>query len=292
MADDFGNVGCGFVHERIITGLSSWTVNRKNVLGNLAFVLLGGALAGAQTRPLQTEEATTAPAHTLVLEIGQDYLHAEPNYQTGGLRERLDGPTLRFVYSPADAVEFDLEWVSRVQAFDDPGRGHIADWGDVSLRAKVRFVDGGQARTTIGARFGVTLPETTYLSSLGPNTLRMSAQMLLSQPLGSGFILHANAGLALQDEIFRPHEQRDFLHFGLAAEARLAPAAAVVAEIAGLVGRGAPGVDEHQEARLGVRLGQGRLRWDAALRRGLAKADGTWGATAGLTWAIRRPPSP
>ena len=34
-------------------------------------------------------------------------------------------------------------------------------------------------------------------------------------------------------------------------------------------------------------LGRGRLRADAAVRRGLAAADGTWGLTAGLTWVVR-----
>jgi hypothetical protein len=60
-----------------------------------------------------------------------------------------------------------------------------------------------------------------------------------------------------------------------------------VAEIAGLAGNGAPGADQRGELRAGLRLGGGRLRVDAALRRGLAEADGSWGGSAGLTWRLR-----
>jgi len=255
----------------------------------LLLVIVAGPVR-AQTRPLLTEEATTAPARTLVVEVGQDFMHDELNYQTDHRRDRLDGPLLRVVYSPADNVEMDLEWVSRVMAFNDPERGQISDWGDVSLRAKLRLVEGGVGRPTIGARFGMTLPQTTYLSSLGPNTIRMSAQILLSQSLGGGPMVHVNAGLALQDEVLRPHEQRDFLAYGLALEWPIGRARRVawLAEVAGLRGKGMPGADAHGEVRVGARFGHGRVRWDAALRRGLEHADGTWGATAGLAWTVHR----
>jgi hypothetical protein len=48
-----------------------------------------------------------------------------------------------------------------------------------------------------------------------------------------------------------------------------------------------PGADERTEARLGLRLGRGRVRGDAALRRGLGAADGSWGVTLGLSWTAR-----
>jgi hypothetical protein len=249
-------------------------------------LLLFATPAWPQTRPLLTEQATTAGEGTLVLEVGADAIRGEPNFLTGGERDRLDLPVLRLVYSPASNVELDVEWVGRVIARDDPDFGSVSDFGDVSLRAKVRFAEGGDGRPAVGARFGVTLPQTSFGNGLGPNTLRFAAQLLVSQPLG-GTILHLNAGPALQDEALRPHEQRDFLAYGVALERPLTDAFDVVAELAGLAGRGLPGADAHAEARAGVRYGRGSVRLDAAVRRGLAKADGTWGVTAGLTWRLR-----
>ena len=252
-----------------------------------AALLLGASAARAQTRPLLTEEAATARRGTIVFETGADVMLNEPNFLTGEERTRFDGPLLRLVWSAGDAVEIDLEWVVRVAAFDDPTFGDVSDWGDVTLRAKTRFVDEDEHGFGLGARFNVTLPETNYGNGLGPNALRMSAQMLFSKC--GRVCVHANAGLGINDEVERPHEQRDFLHYGFALTgprgARLSP----VAEIAGLAGNGRPGADARSEIRAGARWQRGRVRWDAAVRRGLAKADGDWGLTLGLAWTVQRP---
>jgi hypothetical protein len=244
-----------------------------------------GASASAQTRPLQTEQATTARKGTIVLEAGAEAIADEPNFLTGLPRDRWALPVLNLVYSPADEVEIDVEWAVRVGQRSDPVYGSVSDWGDVTLRAKVRFLDEGPGRPAIGARFGVTLPETSFGNGLGPNALRMQAQLLLTKGVGP-VTLHANAGLALHDEVLRPHEQRDFFAYGLAAVGRLG-GVSLVGEWAGLAGSGMPGADAHSEVRAGVRFGSGRLRADAALRRGLLAADGTWGLTAGATLALR-----
>jgi hypothetical protein len=179
-----------------------------------------------------------------------------------------------------------VEWTARVGQIDDPDFGSVSDWGDVGLRAKVRFMEEREGRPAIAARFGVLLPETSFGNGLGPNALRMSAQMLVSKTMGS-ITLHGNAGLALHDEVYRPHEQRDFLHYGLATEFRASRRLVVVGEWAGLAGSGMPGADAHSELRAGVRWGGGDWRWDAAVRRGLLEADGTWGLTAGVTRFFR-----
>jgi hypothetical protein len=61
----------------------------------------------------------------------------------------------------------------------------------------------------------------------------------------------------------------------------------VLAEVAGRAGDGSPGTDERIEARAGLSLSFGRVKADVAVRRGLAEADGTWGATAGVSVPLR-----
>ena len=262
----------------------------------LAAVLLalGAARAGAQTLPLRTEPAVTAPSGTLVLEAAMEAIADEPSYVTGVERTRWDGPLLRLVYSPAASVELDVEWVVQVAVTGEAGRGDFqsSDWGDVTLRAKWRIAEGKGSRPTVGARFGVILPQTSFEDvdfnplGLGPNTLRAFVEGLLTQPVGRGRI-HVNAGLFLQDEVYRLHDQRDFLSYGLALEWPATSRLTLLAEVAGRAGDGRPGAEERSEARAGVRLGHGRVRWDAAVRRGLARADGTWGVMLGLTWTAR-----
>jgi hypothetical protein len=235
-----------------------------------------------------TEPATTARSGTIVFETGEDFIADEPNFVTGLPRDRFDGPLLRLVFSPADRVEMDLEWVAAIITPDDPVFGSVSDAGDVSLRAKVRLLDEAPGRPCLSARFSVTLPETKASQGLGPNTLRMRVEGLVSKSVGR-VTLHANAGLDLQDEVLRPASQRDFLAYGLAMGYRPSRSLELVTEVAGRAGKGMPGADEHSEARLGARLGHGRVVWDAAVRRGLAAADGRWGFTAGLAWTLRRP---
>lgn len=252
----------------------------------VCFGLACAARAGAQTRPLSTEEAHTAGAGRIALEAGAAFMSAEPNFQTGQTRQRWDVPVLNLVYSPAANVELDLEWVGRVIAVDDPRFGSVSDFGDVTLRSKLRLVDEYQSRPALAVRFGVTLPETNEAKGLGPNTLRMLAQALVSKTF-SRLAVHGNAGLAIQDAPLSPHLQSDFLAYGVALVYTLGDRLDLVAEGAGLVGRGHPGADARNEVRAGVRYGKGRLRWDAAARRGLSDADGSWGFTAGLTWTAR-----
>jgi hypothetical protein len=251
----------------------------------LALSVFAAGRASADTRPLLTEEATTGPAGQIVIETGIDFIQDEPNYLTGQPRDRWDGPLLRAVFSPADNVEMDLEWVTRVSTPNDPVYGDVSDSGDVTLRAKVRLVGGEGARSTLGARFTVTLAETSFGNGLGPNTLRAQAQMLFTQRLGPARV-HANAGFLLFDEVLRPHEQRDFFSYGLALGVP-AGRAEVLAEVAGRAGKGMPGAEARSEARAGLRYALGRVILDAAVRRGLADADGTWGFTAGLSWLVR-----
>ena len=259
----------------------------------LLAVLAACGAASGQEQPLRTETAHTARAGTLVFETGIDLMADEPSYITGLERNRWDGPLLRLVYSPADNVELDLEWVTRVGVWDEPGREvQSSYWGDVTLRAKWRIHAGGAGRPTLGARFGVALPQTEFEDEefrplgLGPNTTRVAIEGLVSQPLGP-LRLDLNAGLLLFEEVFRAHEQRDFLAYGAALEWAPRPSLSLVAELAGRAGDGMRGADQSSEARVGLRLGRGRLRGSAALRRGLLSTDGEWGATLGLTWTVR-----
>ena len=256
----------------------------------------GAARADAQTLPLRTEPAVTAPGGTLVLETAMEAIADEPSYVTGVERTRWDGPLLRLVYSPAANVELDVEWVAWVGVLGEEGRGDFQswDWGDVALRAKWRIHEGKGGHPTIGARFGVVLPQTSFEDvhfnplGLGPNTVRAFVEGLLTQPVGRARI-HVDAGLFIQDEVYHLHDQRDFVSYGLAFEWPARSHLVLLAEVAGRAGDGRPGADQSSEARAGVRLGGGRVRWDLALRRGLAKADGTWGLSLGFTWTARAP---
>jgi hypothetical protein len=255
----------------------------------LASVVLALSPAGpalAQTRPLQTEEATTAAAGRIAFEAGATVMAAEPNFLTGSGRTRWDVPTLSLVYSPSGNVEIDVAWTARVGAVNDLTFGTVSDWGDVTLRTKVRLAQDAKGASALAARFTVSLPETNHAQGLGPNTLRMAAQILGTQAVGRT-TLHANLGLAIHDEAVGSHAQNDLVAYGVAAERRLGGRFTLLAEVAGRAGSGEAAIDRTHEARVGVRRAGARVTWDAAVRRGLSDSDGGWGFTAGITWTVQ-----
>ncbi len=251
----------------------------------LALLLVASPLA-AQTRPLLTEPASTAPAGSLVFETGFDWISNERNPVTLARRTRWEGPLLRFVYSPASNVELDLEWVVAVGASSDPDFGSTSGPGDVSLRTKLRFVEETSDRPAVGARVSVTLPETKSLEGLGPDTLRARVELLLTRHFGP-VGLHGNAGLLIEDLPRDEPEQVDFFTWGVALEHRLDARFTALLEATGRSGPGEPEARSRAEARLGARFDQKRLAFDFALRRGLSQADGDWGVTLGLACRVR-----
>jgi hypothetical protein len=85
----------------------------------------------------------------------------------------------------------------------------------VSLRAKWRLLESRGGRPAVAARFGVTLPETSYNDiafrplGLGPNTLRAFVQGLFGWRFG-GTRLDLNLGLLVFDDLSPARAARFF----------------------------------------------------------------------------------
>ena len=250
---------------------------RSSLILAAAFSLAAGARGFAQTRPLATEEASTAAAGTVVLEAGASAISDEPNFLTGAARDRWEGPELRLVYSPAGNVELDVEWTVRVGVRDDPDFGDVSDFGDVALRAKVRMAGRPGGRDAIGLRFGVVLPQTSFGNGLGPNALRMSAQVLASKAVG-GATVHLER---------RPRDPRRAAARPRAARLLRLWRRGDVAGRAGHAG-GRSGRPRRQRiaggrrAERGAARGAARCGAPARRRRGAARADGLGRASGGL----------
>jgi hypothetical protein len=227
-------------------------------------------------------------------EFGFGVLAAEPDFLTSATRTRWDLGVMRGARCLDGAAEFELEWVAQVAATGDLFVGGVSDFGDVTIRGKLRLARANGGRPELAARFSTTLPQTSFGNGLGRNTLRFHAQLLATWP-ARRVKVHANLGVALLDEALRAHEQRDLLAYGLQAAMPLGakePRLELVVESAGQLGEGSPGADARAEMRAGVRQRRGRWTWSAALRHGLLEADGTWGLAAFLSFSPRSAPAP
>lgn len=257
-----------------------------------------GSNVSAQTGPMLTPSAfIEAPGH-----IGLDLLGAtigkEPNYlsyaENGTIHERtrIDGPVIRLYYVPSERAEFGVVFNGQTYAIQDPRyKKTISDWGDVSLRAKLGLKKGEPgASPAVATQFEVTLPNTSFGNGLGPNTIRLGAVLLLGFKTGK-LTLNGNAGIAIQDEPLRAHEQRDFASLSGSIAYQVAEHFEAFVDAGGFFGDGVPGAISKREARGGIQYQHSLFgkdtRFYLGARRGLVDFQGDWGVVAGLTTHLR-----
>ncbi len=265
-------------------------VRAPSIVACLLAVTASGA--SAQHGAFLTEPAGCAGRFRY--EAGAGALASEPNFLTGAPRTRWDLAVMRGARCLDGAAEFELEWVGAVAASGDPDFGSVADFGDVSVRTKLRIARPRGTRPELALRFAATLPQTSFGNGLDTNTMRFTSQLLATW-LRPQVRVHANLGLALVDEALRTHEQRDLLAYGVQAAHPFGEGGGTeaVVESAGQLGDGQPGADARAEFRAGLRHRRGRWTWSAALRRGLLAADGTWGLVAFVSFSPGpSPPQP
>ena len=254
--------------------------------------------AGAQSGPLLTPSAFIKGTGHLGLDVFGQTIGKEPNYLTFAERAlvqprtRIDGPVLRLTYVPSDRAEFAAEFVARTFAVKDPRFGSVSDFGDATLRAKLGLAKGEAYRSpAVALQFEVTLPNTSFGDGLGPNTIRMESDLVVGYQTDK-LTLNGRAGLAIQDEPLRPHEQRDFLSLTGSIAYKVSGSFEAFADAGGFFGSGVPGAIAKREARAGVQNHRTLFGYPTTLflagRRGLVDFSGKWGVVMGFSTTMRQ----
>ena len=267
-------------------------------IATVAALALIGSTVSAQTGPMLTPSAfIEAPGHVGLDLLGMT-MGKEPNWltyaETGRIEERtrIDGPLIRLNYVPSERAEFAVEFNGQTFAVKDPRyQTTISDWGDVTLRAKLGLKKGEiGASPAVATQFEVTLPQTSFGNGLGPNTVRMSAVLLLGYKTEK-LSLDGQAGIAILDEPLRAHEQRDFASLSASIAYKVSEHFEIFVDAGGYFGEGTPGAIAKREARGGLQYHLGMFGKESKLylgaRRGLVDFTGDWGVIAGFTTHLR-----
>jgi hypothetical protein len=269
----------------------------RRVLTLLAAVALASS-AAAQTGPMLTPSAFIADPGHVGFDVFGLTIGKEPNYLSYSekgvlqLRTRVDGPVVRLTYVPSARAEFTAEFNAQTFAISDPRYNKtISDFGDATLRAKLGLAKGEVgAKPAVAAQFEVTLPNTSFGNGLGPNTIRLAASLLAGYKTEK-FSINGNAGLSIQDEPLRQHEQRDFFSLSASAAYKATSSLDVFGDIGGYLGDGVPGAIAKRELRVGVEYHRAMFGRASSVylagRRGLVDFQGKWGVVAGFSTALR-----
>jgi hypothetical protein len=268
-----------------------------------AIWLVMAGTAGAQQRPLVTEDPETVGAGLVLFEAGFDQ-QRDMFYPASGLEGhllRLPVLGLSFGLGSIAELQIDGGFYNRLSVTSrrdaplssllDFTGDRTKDVDDLVLATKIRLVSEAPGRPAIGVRFATRLPNAGNESGLGLDTTDFFASLLIGKTVQSIRIV-GNAGLGILADPVVGHAQNDVLTYGLSVARAIRQGIEVVGEVNGRANRldedATPvGTESRANMRAGARFTRGTVRIDAGVIIGMTSRDPSFGLTAGLTWVFR-----
>jgi hypothetical protein len=273
----------------------------KRILSILVLMLCAAA-AGAQQRPLLTEDVDIIPPGTMRIEAGIDFMQGA-TYPVSGIKGDLTrvgvigisfgmGPNVEFQIEGVaqNYVSINSRGVSAIPLELLPGANSTNDTGDFTLAAKFKLRNETRRGPSLGFRFGVQLPNSNQATGIGLNQTNAFGSILVGKKFGQDgrFNTFGNLGLAILTAPTELFSQNDVITYGLAGIFRINKQFSVAGEVNGRAntrpGNGPLGTESMAEARLGMQIRASGLRFDFAGIKGLTSFSPNSGFTVGVTY--------
>jgi hypothetical protein len=268
----------------------------RSFLSVAAVLALSAFPIYSQQRPLRTDDAEPVKAGWVRTEFGLEFLQGQ-KYTLSGLEGDLTrvGVTGLFV-GIGDRAEFQLsgsihDFLSVTKRTPAPippdfGGDSTSDFGDLVLATKLKLVSERELWPATAFKFAVQLPIASNESGLGTDTTKFYGSLLMTKNIGRTRLL-GNVGLAILDSAVQPNSQADLVTYGAAIMVPVHPNLTIVAEINGRGGPERLGNESSAQARAGIQLRAGRLRWDLAAVAGLEEVEPDSGVAFGVTYEFQ-----
>jgi hypothetical protein len=268
----------------------------------VALILTVAFVAGAQQRPLLTEDVDIIPPGTLRIEAGIDFLQGAKFPASGLTGDLTRVGVLGINVGFAPNVEFQIEGVaqnflsinsrgfSAIPLSIDPLANSSNDTGDFTLSAKIKLRSETKKGPSLGFRFGVQLPNSNQSRGIGLNQTNAFGSILVGKKFGEDgrFNTFGNLGIAILTAPTQLFSQNDVITYGLAGIFRLNRQFSLAGEVNGRQntrpGSGPLGTESQSEARLGMQIRASGLRFDFAGIKGLTSFSPNSGVTVGVTY--------
>lgn len=206
---------------------------------------------------------------------------------------------LRFDFGVANNVKLQIRGAIQQQLRIDtqasspsaniPFHGTTRDAGDFSIATIIRLYSSKQHQTAFGFRAETKLPNTTQSKGLGPNTTDIYLSVLASHRIRA-LLLFSDVGIGILTAPRELDVQNDVLSYGLGGSIAAGERWIFAAELNGfLTTRNVIplGTEARGVARAGGSYACDAFQIEAAFMHGLTQNEGTWGASIGITKAIR-----
>jgi hypothetical protein len=274
------------------------------------FVLVSAAIAalfpawpaGAQQRPLVTEDPEPIGAGRVLIESGIDYAH-DAFYPLSGLKGNLWRlPVVGISVGISSIAEFQLDGgpfnrlsiterrpAPFASAAVDAAGGTTHAVEDLVIGTKIRLLGETARRPAVGFRFATRLPNAKHASGMGQDTTDFGAALLIAKTVQSVRVV-GNVGFEILPQPLAADKQNDVLTYGLSFARAMTTAAELVGEFNGRVstrrGEAPIGTESRGTMKLGGRYTHGPVRVDAGVFFGLTSIDPTIGITGGVTYVF------
>jgi hypothetical protein len=258
--------------------------------------------AGAQQRPLITEDVDIIPPGTLRIEAGLDFMQSA-KFPVSGINGDLTrvgvigvnigmGPNVEFQIEGVaqNVLSINSRGPSAIPLNLAPGANSANDTGDFTLWAKFKLRNETEHGPSLGFRFGVGLPNSSQGTGIGLNQTNAYGQILVGKKFGQDgrFNTFGNLGIAILTAPTELFSQNDVLTYGAAGIFRINKQFSVAGEVNGRAntrpGNGPLGTESQSEARLGMQIRASGLRFDFAGIKGLTSFSPNSGFTFGVTY--------
>lgn len=277
---------------------------KKVLCSILAAGLLAWAVpAGAQSRPLVTEDPETVPVGHILLEAGVDFLNGV-QYPVSGLTGnllRLGTLGVSFGVSSIAEIQIDGGLVDRLEITSmNPaapfagrytgGATSTSSFEDVTIGAKIRVLSETETRPAIAIRFATRLPFVGVETGLGTGTTDFAIALAGAKTVQS-IRIAANLGIAVMGDPEDGVRQNHLVIYGASLARAVRTGVELVAEFNGRLDTGDDvppvGTDSRMIVKVGGRFTRGSVRLDAGALLGVTDRDPSWGVTFGATWVFK-----
>lgn len=256
--------------------------------------------AGAQQRPLLTEDVDIVRPGVVRIEAGFEFLQ-DQQFALSGLRgDMLKLGDMRVSFGMSPNVEFQIEWTaqnflsiksrgpSAVPLKLGANESDVNDVGDVTLWMKMKLRNETRRGPGLGFRFGVQLPNTNQALGIGTNTTNFLGMITAGKHFRDKRLnVFGNIGLGILQAPVDNFTQNDVLLYGLAGIYTASDRVNLVGEINGYhsTRKRAPiGTEDFSEARIGAQIRALGVRWSTAGIFGLSKRAPKTGLALGVTY--------
>jgi hypothetical protein len=267
----------------------------------VVFAVMLARPAGAQQRPLVTEDPEPIGAGRVLLETGIDFA-ADQQYPVSGLEGNLwRVPTIGISVGISSIAEFQIDGGPfnhlAIQHRNPAPLSHLltvtgnstSDVEDIVIGTKIRLFAEAPKHPAFAFRFATKLPNAENEKGLGLDTTDFYASLLAAKTVQSIRVV-GNFGLGILGDPTVGDRQNDVVTYGLSFARALTNRAEVVGELNGRIstrkGTAFPGTETRGLLNLGGRYTRASVRLDAGLFFGLTSLDPTMGFTTGLTFVF------